>query len=1167
VSAPRVVRPAVLRAVPLDRHAVLEASAGTGKTFTLEHLVVELILSADAPIDRILVVTFTEKATNELRLRVRTKLEELSRGEGPAPDDAQLRAGDFWTLDDAAQAKLRRALHAFDGATIATIHAFCQRVLRENAFGSGRLFEEEQVDGRDSFARALREALRREVARDPARAPWLEAALHMGWSITRLEDLLWRCVQAHGELRPGFDPAALDAALQGFPLDDARRLDGPDAMRKWGMNAATAKKVGATLWELALLVENAREAGDTPSFVMQSEDIAFPHLLEKLAPHLSQPGPTGRACAGAFALARATPSLTAALAQTVLGPVRHELARHKREVGQYDFDDMLALVDEALRGPRAGALTSAMRERWRYALIDEFQDTDETQWSIFRRAFFADPQRGKSTVYLVGDPKQSIYRFRGADVETYLRARQDVVQSGGAQVALDTNYRATHPLVAAQNLLFDASAPAPFFRGSIGYQPVASGGPDRRLLDGGGREVAPLHVFRFDREISLVALAARVAREIRVITDPARPWQLGAGKIALEQVFVLTRTGQEGRTVGAALRAAGVPHAFFKEEGLFQTDEAREIRTLLLAIDDPGRRACRLAAWLTPFFALPLEEVERVRDLPATHPFHTRLRAWHLLAEGREFERLFERIVTDSGILRREIFFAEGERELTNYLHVFELLVEQARRTHATLRDLVHLLSGLIDKTRLTLDLEGNVQRLESERRAVQIMTIHKAKGLEASVVFVVGGLSSAGDREARVYHEGGRRLAWVGPPSGDVKLRIAAEEREEDQRLMYVALTRAKGRVYLPCVIKDGAPARVRGAYDAVNRRLVDLLATRADALSVEDVSPVTMAPAPATGHAPEGEWQPPAALLHDADPAPEYARLRERHAGALVTSYTRMRGGRSGARSAWSDEPEVRRARKADEAIDQIAVTTLRSARASGVFVHEVLERVPLDSFAAGFEAWRALPEVSALFDEAIAVHRVDPAQRPHAERLVWAAFATPVTLPGGASLAGLARASRVVREMEFVFPVADARVFVRGSLDLAFEHGGRTYFVDWKTDALVSYGSAALGAHVEAHYAEQVHLYALAVVKLLGARTREDYEARFGGLLYCFLRGMETRETETRGTETRLTETRETETRGTETRETETRGLWSARPTWDDVLAWDAGLGAKRFIGRGA
>ena len=1117
MSTRRVVRPAVLRQVPLDRHAVLEASAGTGKTFTLEHLVAELILSADVPIDRILVVTFTEKATNELRLRVRRKLEGLYRGEGEPPDAVQVRDGDFWTIDEAAQAKLARALQAFDGATIATIHAFCQRVLRENAFSSGRLFEEQQVDGRDSFAKALREALRREVATDPMRAPWLEAALRTGWSIGRIEELLWKCVQAHGELRPEFDPAALDAAIAAFPVEDARQLDGRDVMRSWGVNAQTAKKVGSTLWDLALLVESARDARDAPSFVMQSDEVDFAHLLDKLPAHLPQPGPTGAACAAALELARTTPSLTAALARSVLGPVRHELARHKREVGQYDFDDMLALVDEALRGPRAEALVAAMRERWRYALIDEFQDTDETQWNIFRRAFFEPDPRSKSVVYLVGDPKQSIYRFRGADVETYLRASDDVVAAGGQRVALDT----------------------PFFTGSIAPAPVACGRPELVLVDGDGREVGPVHVFRFEREVSLPALAARIAREIRTITDPARPWKLGKDALALQDVYVLTRTGLEGRVVGAALRAAGVPHAFFKEEGLFQTDEAREIRTLLLAVDDPGDRARRLAAWLTPFFALPLEEVERARELPAGHPFVARLQTWKALAEAREFERLFESIVSLSGILRREIFFAEGERDLTNYLHVFELLIEQARRTRATLRDLVHTLSGLIDRTRLTLDLEGNVQRLESERRAVQIMTIHKAKGLEAAIVFVAGGWSGAGDKEVRVYHEAGRRLAWVGPPRADVKQLIQAGEREEDQRLMYVALTRAKGRLYLPLALNGSAQPRRRGAYDVVNRRLAELVVARDGSLSVEEVSAVHLVPGMAHGEARAGEWQPPEALLHAPDESADYAKLRDRHAGALVTSYTRMRGGRSGARSAWADEPEARRAQKAEEAVDEVPATTLRSARASGVFVHEVLERVPLASFAVGFEAWRVRPDVATLFDEAIAVHRVDPAQRAHAEELVWAAYGTPVALPDGASLEGLACAARVVREMEFVFPVPDARVFVRGSLDLAFEHGARTYFADWKTDALASYAAAAVGAHVKSHYAEQAQLYALAIVKLLGVRTRADYETRFGGLLYCYLRGMDGGG----------------------------QGLWSTRPDWDDVLAWETALGARRFAGRSA
>lgn len=215
---------------------------------------------------------------------------------------------------------------------------------------------------------------------------------------------------------------------------------------------------------------------------------------------------------------------------------------------------------------------------------------------------------------------------------------------------------------------------------------------------------------------------------------------------------------------------------------------------------------------------------------------------------------------------------------------------------------------------------------------------------------------------------------------------------------------------------------------------------------------------------------------------------------------------------------------------------MSTLRSARASGVFVHEVLERVPLASFAGDFEGWRARPDVSALFDEAIAVHRVDPAQREHAERLVWAAYTTQLALPDAAPLARIADAERVVREMEFVFPVPETRVFVRGLLDLAFEHGGRTYFVDWKTDALPSYAPEAVRAHVHDHYDEQVRLYALAVVKLLGLSTYEHHGARFGGILYVFLRGLDA----------------------------EGRGVWSSRPAWDEVLAWDGALRARRFAG---
>jgi exodeoxyribonuclease V beta subunit len=249
--------------------------------------------------------------------------------------------------------------------------------------------------------------------------------------------------------------------------------------------------------------------------------------------------------------------------------------------------------------------------------------------------------------------------------------------------------------------------------------------------------------------------------------------------------------------------------------------------------------------------------------------------------------------------------------------------------------------------------------------------------------------------------------------------------------------------------------------------------------------------------------------------------------------------------------DEP---RAEKALDVTDDTIVTPLRSARASGIFLHEALERVPIGSFggANGLDAWRERADVGSVFDEAMATHRIDRAQRKHAENLVWAAYTTPMALPRGRRIAGLAFADRLVREMEFVFPIPEGshptlaepawhpvqveRGYVRGSLDLAFDEGGMTYFVDWKSDSLRSYAPEALARHVSDHYTEQAALYALCIVKLLGIHSAEDYERRFGGLLYCFLRGLDAAG----------------------------NGVWSAYPTWNDVLASESALRARRHWG---
>jgi exodeoxyribonuclease V beta subunit len=1147
MTAQLIARPRVLRGIRLDESSVLEASAGTGKTHALESIVTELVLSTSVELDRVLLVTFTERATSELRDRVRARLETLHAGRAEPASESDIRHGDFWTLDAAAKGRVARALNAFDGATIATIHAFCQRVLREIAFAGGRLFAEEQVDGREAFGHALKDALRT-VAKDEMRGPWLETALGDGWTVARIEELLWKCAVARGDLRPALDVEALSTALAAWPAALAQSSNLEGHIRAWGTHASTAKAVARRVAALAAVVEGARAGLGVSQYVLDAGELKLDDLLEKVARLRPKPGPTALFCAAASGLASVTPPFSAGLAQVLLPVVTQTLTRTKRGTGRYDFDDMLLLVDEALRGPRGGALAESMRRRWRYAFIDEFQDTDETQWSIFRRAFFegGDP-RTRSFVFLVGDPKQSIYRFRGADVATYLSARGAVIDQGGQRLTLEECYRATQGLVDATNEIFDQEASEPVFSGSVSYTPVRCGRPERQLVDGDGRLLSAVHLLRFERELSLSGFARVIAREIGCMTNPAGPWRLDGRALEPQDAFVLTRSAREGRILGEALRELGVPHAFYKEDGLFQSEEAGDLAILLTAVADPSDRAKRFSAWLTPFFGLPLSAIERARDLPPSQPLVARLLAWKALADGRDFGRLFESILRDSGIVRREIFFGRGERALTNLQHLIEFLTERAQGGHKTVDDLVSELAGLRTRTRATLDIEGNVQRLEGDRPAVQIMTIHKAKGLEAPVVFVAGGSSAPPPDEVRLFGGEGRRLAWIGRPSGAVESLVKQSEREEDERLMYVALTRAMGRLYLPCVTDGDKPKSLRGALARINGRLFDLGRASHGSWTSEDV-----VPAPAKAAAVSSEpwsWHPPASLLAREPPERSYDALRVRRAGALATSYTRMKAERQSATTPFA-VPRVYHAATHEA---EVLPTMLRGARGSGVFLHELLERVPLASFVSSvdIDAWRRRSEVMALVSEAMAVHRVATAQRDHAERLVWTAYTTPIDLPGGGRVDRLAAIGNVAREMRYTFlvhppdrvggredasPTRGPDAYVRGSLDLVFEHRGLAYFVDWKSDSLASYTTEALGPHVSENYREQLALYALALVKLMGVKTETEYRARFGGMIYCFLRGFD----------------------GVRD------GLWSARPSWEEVTSWGEDLRAGRQLG---
>jgi exodeoxyribonuclease V beta subunit len=1143
-AMPAYVFPATLRALPRGASAVVEASAGTGKTYLLEHIVLDRVVRGDARLEEILVVTFTEKATLELVRRLRALIDRLLAHEEPLPPGAEADAA--WILDEPARARLLDARRAFDRATITTIHGFCQRVLTEDAFASRRLLAQVHVDSSRAFSEAFRETLRTTLTTDAHASRYLEAWLASGRSTDALERALY---QAFRQQRPWgvlFDEDTLreaTRALVDLPLGECL-VDVERVASDRQKSRAIASRVEAVRETVA----TPGAADDLPSLLLAVDGLfvrkryanfdVFSYV-EKNLPAPPPGGPAARLKRAWLAFADAVVPLELAVAQLFLPHVQERLVARKAAAGFYDFDDMLRLVAEVLRGANGAELVEALRRRYRLAVIDEFQDTDDVQWEIFRKIFQG--SGGANPLYVIGDPKQSIYGFRGADVATYREARAVIAGGLTPSLALDRNFRSTPALVAAANAIFDDAAAEPFFGERGLFRDAVAGRSTAPDTDGAapikllavrpaeGADVSQLRLRHMRR-----ALTHAIADEIEALRAAPSP-------VPLHEVFVLTRTNAEAQQIAATLRDRGLPHVLYNQEGLYKTEEARHLRDVLAAIDEPRDPRRRMLAALTPFFGLTLADLPALAADPTSHPLEERLDAWRALADARDWPRLFEHIASETGFIERELLTGGSARRLTNVLHLCEVVAARAARAQTSLGELVRTLTALTAGLILPDAEEGNVQRLEGDRDAVQIMSIHKSKGLEADHVFVYGAFTPWRGSQVRLFEREGQRWLYTGRPRRAALAEALDRETEgEDQRLLYVALTRARRRLYLPYAgaptVEESAPQtedfwRVNGPYRHVHRRLRALArdarpATRFDAVAVE--CPPRPDDTPARIAAAVRAWRPAPADLALEVPTAELAETRQRRAGVVLTSYTRIKASHGGYQPPTEVLDEQPAAAPAPPDPGRLPGGAL-----SGIFLHAALEEVPLESVAGApsAAAWAERPEIAALFDAAMRRFDRDPAHRADAERMVHAALTTPLALPSGATLAGVAAAARVAREIEFLFPFpaaaggADAG-FVKGYVDFIFEHEGRTYFGDWKSDLLPDFSPAAVSAHVAANYELQRRLYALALVKMLGVADEAGYEARFGGTAYVFLRALP-------------------------------EGLEIGRPTWADLQRWEREL----------
>jgi exodeoxyribonuclease V beta subunit len=1039
MSGDPYLRPVILDKIGLGTHRVIEASAGTGKTFTLEHLIVELLVRKKAQLDQILAVTFTQRATAELRARVRAAVDRALRA-AYAGDEAIKAAFPGVEL----VAPLEAALFSFERAPIHTIHSFCQRVLTELAFDTGARFGTEAADGRALFHEAFRAVLReKKIASSEYAGPLAKWVGDFGKSVDDLEKMLFEVSSNHYEPNVGGYETSTETLLAGL----------------------------------------------------------------------------------------------------LVPPIRKWLRAEKFRRGVIDYDDMLERVHEALTDDTSGRLVAALRSRFRFALIDEFQDTDEIQWEIFRKIFVAD--HSESALYLIGDPKQAIYSFRGADVQAYLRARSQIAAPPNDPIALVENFRSTAAMVAAINEILDQNANPPLFKSAIQYQNPVSCGREDLHARMAGKDLVPITLIAAKRGAKYNAaalrrmLACRIAATIKTIvkdpgsaitvTDGAKP----GPAVNYGDIYILTNTNAEGVKLAEYLRAESVPYAFYKREGLFQTDEAHDVLDMLRAVAAPNNRSYRLKAWATPFFAVPMRELAKLVEPEPSDPLMARLAKWHGLANDGDFAELFDSLLEDSGLAARQLFGAPNLRELTNYEHLFELILEESMREGWSIADIIDRLAAYVGEYRLPSGEDPNLMRLESERAAVQIMTIHKAKGLEARVVFVFGGFfANNNPRPMKIYHdrEGDRQLAIGSEAQRKEKKKIDQDEAEESQRLLYVAITRARAKLYLPYVPTKPGRNDITGRYRQLNDRLRAMDAAGQLAEPLFETVALEMQPRQQSPSANAiGGWQPPASLLSDPGVAKlesEIASLARASAALSTLSYTSLHRRTAAAAEAAEIDPTEYKS-DLEPAADVAEITSEpRGGAAAGIFLHEVIEKLDLKTLAAAGDPaiWGALPEIRELFDSALRRHQVPERERwmTRGPEVVFNALRSPI-VAGALTIPALAGCESS-REMEFAFPRPEAAhrlldsvpanddarwriergVYV-GFVDFVFRYENRVYFADWKSDLMASYEPNWVTEHAQKNYSLQAKIYTIGVTRLLGIQTEAEYEAGFGGLLYVFIRGI--------------------------------------------------------------
>ncbi len=1151
--------------IDLNGPHLIEASAGTGKTYAIALLYLRILVELKLEPAQILVVTYTEAATKELRGRIRKRIREaldaIDRGASPDPllDLLCKNINGRWGDGSEVRDTLDRALKSFDTASIFTIHGFCLRALQQNAFESGSRYDTELSTDQA--------ALMTEIVDDFWRQTFFRESSPILKSVIDNDspDTLYKFARAVAgkpgqKLIPEYCPEQKDQA------EATARYAFEKVQNTWIKHREEIVNLVSTDKGLS---RGPYKAGLLPKYFKQLDDFAAgsnPFDLPESFALFCRSGieykPKSPAPVHPFfdcceELKKNVDDRMALLKGELIAYCSEQLPLRKQQRNTRFFDDLMYNLSDALDSEKGAQLAAKLRDSYRAALIDEFQDTDPAQYHIFKKIHGA----GSCPLFLIGDPKQAIYSFRGADIFAYIQAAEDIEKE--RRFTLTSNWRSTPELLSAFNRIFSSDR-NPFIYDQIEYHPVAAGKANSEKLTTSSGHDAPLQLCLMPSDLGVTkageTAVKAVAFEISSLLceGAAGTALIGEKPLVPGDIAVIVRSHRQAKSVRDTLVPLGIPCVLRGDMTIFETDEAREVTLILDAFLNPASSSAVRASLLTDILGRTGSDLAAlIKDEKGWETCLENFREYHQLWHDRGFMVMARLFISREGVKGRLLKYKDGERRLTNLLHCLEVIHAKAHERAIGMEGLVRWFT---EKVNAVDKAEENELRLETDEQAVRIITVHVSKGLEYPVVFCPFQWGGVIENEAlATFHDDYLLVRDYGSDDFEAnRVKGRKELLAEGMRLLYVAVTRAKYRCYLYCgKVNQGAsrsaPETSSLAYlfnaspetRKSREELIALLATDFLGLSSDEFASQYAALADGSGGAISADPLPDGlepCLWQDTDetiPSFDCKKFR----GTIennwrVASFTSFVAHESKAAELPDRDESIivsqETNRPARDDGEEFSIFTFPKGARAGVFMHGIFEKLNFTEITE--------TAIEKAVDTNLARYGFRREWKHCICDMVRAVLRAPLKSGDGEFTLAELKEGSWLTELEFFFPLKfitsdrlrrtlnkysvsypsvdlekvlsclqfkPVQGMVRGFMDMVFEHGGRYYLLDWKSNHLgnevESYNKEAMRHEMERNlYPLQYLLYSVALNQYLAIRVKDyDYNLHFGGVFYIFLR----------------------------------------------------------------